>query len=119
MYYFTLNQAYVFAFSVYGGLIIGLIYDLLRLIRRVFHTKKILTIILDVLFWLLATSVGLLVLFLSSSGRMRFFPFLGYILGFAIYMVGVSSLFWWLVEFFQKKTKKLFQKKKKSTMINK
>ncbi|MDL2289454.1 spore cortex biosynthesis protein YabQ [Clostridia bacterium OttesenSCG-928-F22] len=117
MYYFTLNQAYVFAFSVYGGLIMGLLYDVFRLPRRIFHAGRTSTAILDCLFWLSACAVGIIILFLSSDGKLRVFPFIGYILGFFIYLSGISSLFWWIVKKIKNKFKKPFQNGKKTNRI--
>jgi len=49
----TANQAYVFLATVYGGLIIGLFFDIYRMIRRIFKPGKWLTGLLDLIFWII------------------------------------------------------------------
>ena len=106
MYYFTLNQTYIFAFAVYGGLIMGLIYDIMRIIRRLFKNNKALTLVLDIIFLIACIAIAFLVLFLAYDGRFRIFPFIGYIVGFCIYMVGISKLFWLITHNLRLKIKK-------------
>jgi len=96
----TVNQAYVFLSTVYGGIIIGFIYDLYRMIRRIIRPKRFMTGALDMLFWLTTSLVTFIVLYFANGGEVRLYTFLGFILGFTIYMLALSpfvmGLFYWL-----------------------
>jgi spore cortex biosynthesis protein YabQ len=94
----TLNQPYIFLATVYGGIILGLIYDIYRGIRIMFNRKKAITIIFDVLFVLSALVISAGVLYIVNSGELRLYTFIGFVLGFALYMVGLSPLFTFLAK---------------------
>lgn len=94
----TLNQPYIFLATVYGGIILGLIYDIYRGIRAMFKNKKAITIIFDLLFILSALIISVGVLYIVNSGEIRFYTFIGFVLGFSLYMVGLSPLFRFLAK---------------------
>ena len=48
-----LNQSYVFIIFIINGLIIGILFDLFRILRKSFKTTNTITYIEDILFWLL------------------------------------------------------------------
>ncbi len=86
----TFNQSYIFMAAVYGGLITGIIYDVYRALRRALNAKKFLTAVFDVLFCACALAVTGFVLYTVNYGQIRAYTFLGFALGFFIYIVGVS-----------------------------
>lgn len=47
------NQANLFLIFTINGVIIGLLFDFFRILRRSFNTKDFVTYIEDILFWLL------------------------------------------------------------------
>jgi len=94
----TLNQPYIFLATVYGGIVLGLLYDIYRGIRIAFKRKKAVTIFFDILFSLSALVITVGVLYIVNSGEFRFYTFVGFALGFALYMVGLSPLFGYLAK---------------------
>ena len=86
------NQAYLFLVFSFTGVIIGILFDFFRILRRSIKTSNFITYIEDVLFWILT---GLLVLFniwYFNNGEIRIFMFLGIILGVLIYMSTLSNI---------------------------
>jgi len=86
------NQAYLFLVFSLTGVIIGILFDFFRILRRTIKTSNIITYMEDVLFWILT---GLLVLYniwYFNNGEIRIFMFLGIILGVLIYMSTLSSI---------------------------
>lgn len=86
------NQAYLFLVFSITGVIIGILFDIFRILRRTIKTSNIITYIEDVLFWILT---GLLVLYniwYFNNGEIRIFMFLGIILGVLIYMSTLSNI---------------------------
>lgn len=47
------NQAYLFLIFTINGILIGLLFDFFRILRRSFNTKDIITYIQDIVFWIL------------------------------------------------------------------
>ena len=82
----VINQAYVFLIFVLNGLLIGFIFDIFRILRLSFKTKDFITYIEDILFWILTGGIILYSIFMFGSGEIRFYMFLGLIIGIVLYM---------------------------------
>lgn len=85
------NQAYLFFIFIINGIIIGMLFDFFRILRKSFKTSDFITYIEDSLFWVLTGVVILYSIFIFNNGEIRFFMFLGIILGLIIYMFLFSS----------------------------
>lgn len=92
MLFSTINQAQVFIAAVYGGLIIGACYDILRALRRTFRAGRAATAVLDIVFALIMGGVILAVLILATYGEIRGYSLLGFVCGAALYMAALSRL---------------------------
>ncbi len=89
---FIYYQIYVVLAACYGGIIIGLLYDTYRVFRNSIKMNKAAKIIQDIIFWTTINIVALAVLFYSNSGILRWYSFLGFILGIFMYNVFLSTL---------------------------
>lgn len=89
----VLNQAYIFMIFIINGVIIGLLFDCFRVLRRTFKTNNITTYFQDVLFWILTGLILLYSIFTFSNGEIRLYMFLGVIVGCVLYMLLLSSNF--------------------------
>lgn len=87
------NQAYLFLIFTINGIIIGLLFDIFRILRRSFKTSDIITYMQDVLFWILTGFILLYSIFIFSNGEIRFYMFLAVFLGSLIYMLIFSKYF--------------------------
>ena len=85
------SQALLFLVFILNGIIIGLIFDFFRILRKSFKTTNIITYIHDILFWILAGISIIFCMYKFSDGEMRFFMFLGIIFGFLLYMLMFSQ----------------------------
>lgn len=85
------NQAYLFFVFIINGIIIGLLFDFFRILRKTFKTKDIITYIEDFLFWILTGITLLYSIFTFNNGEIRLFMLLGVLLGVIIYMIFISS----------------------------
>ena len=93
------NQAYLFLVFSMTGVVIGVLFDFFRILRRSIKTSNIITYTEDVLFWILT---GLLILYniwYFNNGEIRIFMFLGIIMGVLIYMSTLSNI---LIKIFTK-----------------
>ncbi len=84
------NQAYIFLVTIVIGLFIGLIYDFFRLIRKIFVHKNSAVYFEDVLFWLISTFVCFYILLHKNNLELRFYLFLGIVLGLIFYFALIS-----------------------------
>jgi spore cortex biosynthesis protein YabQ len=84
------NQTLILLASIYGGLLLGLIFDLYRFARNTFRFGRITTIIGDIIFWAAGLALTLVIIYKSSSGLVRFYQLLGFSLGMAVYMKFIS-----------------------------
>lgn len=84
------NQALLFCVFTINGVLIGLLFDFFRILRKSFKTRDIITYIEDILFWILTGIILLYSIFTFNNGEIRFYMFLGVILGCIIYMLLVS-----------------------------
>ena len=86
------NQAYLFLVFSLTGVVIGILFDFFRILRKTIKTSNLITYIEDILFWILT---GLLILYniwYFNNGEIRVFLFWGIILGVLIYMSTLSSI---------------------------
>ena len=87
------NQAYLFLVFTINGILIGLLFDIFRILRRSFKTSDLITYFQDILFWILTGIILLYSIFTFSNGEVRFYMFLGVFLGCLIYMLAISKYF--------------------------
>ena len=85
------NQANLFFIFCINGVLIGLLFDFFRILRRSFNTKDFITYIQDILFWILTGFILLYSIFTFNNGEIRLFMFLGVAIGIIIYMLFISS----------------------------
>lgn len=78
-------QSFVFMFTVYGGIIIGILYDIYRVLKGSRKGDKFITSIWDIMFLAAAMLVVLWALFSSNYGDIRAYVFIGFIVGFFLY----------------------------------
>ena len=49
----VLNQANLFLIFVINGILIGVLFDIFRILRKSFKTSDVITTIEDILFWII------------------------------------------------------------------
>lgn len=86
------NQAYLFLVFSLTGVIIGVLFDFFRILRRTIKTANIITYIEDILFWILTGILILYNIWYFNNGEIRIYMFLGIIMGILIYISTLSSI---------------------------
>ncbi len=85
-------QAIRFLMSCVLGIILGFLYDFMRIFRRSFNCSSILTLATDILYSILVVvSYGLFVLIICE-GDIRAFLFVGASLGMILYFLAISNM---------------------------
>jgi spore cortex biosynthesis protein YabQ len=85
------NQVLILIASVYGGMLIGLLFDFFRLLRKGFKIKKAVIPVGDIIFWAASVVIILAVVYNSSSGLIRSYQLIGLALGTFIYLKLLSK----------------------------
>lgn len=88
-----LLQLYLFVVYFVCGIIIGIFFDIFRILRKSFNTPDIITYIEDALFWMITGIFLLWVLFSISGGQLRIYQIVSLSIGIIIYMLLVSKFF--------------------------
>lgn len=81
------SQAYIFFYSVIGGVLIAFIYDLFRVKRRTIKTSGAVIYIEDFIYWILVAIVFFSVVYYSNEGEPRGFIFVGAGIGVVLYIL--------------------------------
>ncbi|MCL1924976.1 MAG: spore cortex biosynthesis protein YabQ [Defluviitaleaceae bacterium] len=80
----------IFLFTIAIGAIIGFLFDITRILRRVFKHKNWVVYLEDSLLWIVTLLIVLYFVFNFADGRIRFFYFWGFTIGGSIYFACFS-----------------------------
>ena len=93
MYTNNLEQLSNFIYFIIIGMILGVVFDIFRILRKSFKTSDIITNIQDILFGIITGMILLSSIFLFNNGELRLYLFLGIAFGIIIYMLSISKYF--------------------------
>ncbi|WP_371818644.1 spore cortex biosynthesis protein YabQ [Sedimentibacter sp. zth1] len=82
----------MFLIAFFGGLLLGLLWDIYRLIRHYFKIGKLGLVIGDIMYWIASLYLGLNLVIYISWGNIRFFILIGFCLGALIYFWLISDI---------------------------
>lgn len=86
-------QIFVFSITLYGGMLIGVLYDIYRAVKGTRRTKGLITSLWDILFLIMAFFIVVYIIFSSNFGDMRAYVFIGFIVGFFLYEKIIGRIF--------------------------
>lgn len=87
------NQIYLFSIYMLCGIVIGIGFDIFRVLRKSFRTSDMVTYIEDILFGILTGIFLIIMLFIFNNGQLRFFIFVAIFLGLLLYLLTISKYF--------------------------
>lgn len=88
-----ISQFKSFTYCLIVGIIISVIFDCFRSLRKTIKTSNVITYLEDLLFWCIS---GLVVIFTLNSinyGEIRIYMILGIIIGCMLYFFTISKIF--------------------------
>jgi len=77
--------------TIYGGLIIGLLFDVNRALKSNFKILKYFSIVFNIIFWILATIIIFITINAIESFDLRYYHFAALLIGFLLYYNTVSK----------------------------
>lgn len=93
MYANNFEQFISFIYFIITGIILGIVFDCFRILRKSFKTSDIITNIEDILFGIITGSILLASIFLFNNGELRLYIFIGISTGTLLYILTVSKYF--------------------------
>lgn len=95
------QEALLFGVSILVGAGLFLLYDVLRIFRRIAPHGNIWISVEDFIYWLICTAVVFVMLYWENDGMVRGFALLGLVFGMALYylllsryVISVNVLIW-------------------------
>ncbi|MCD5415127.1 MAG: spore cortex biosynthesis protein YabQ [Clostridiales bacterium] len=85
------QETLIFLTTIYGGILIGFIYELYKLFRKIFRPKTISTNIQDVFFWSIILMVVFYTLIVTNQADLRYYNFMGFMIGVIVYHCLLAS----------------------------
>lgn len=92
MYMALAPSTLLFFYSILTGAVLGVVYDIFRILRISFPPKKIAIIVQDVIFALICIITTLMFLQFFTNGALRFFVLIGEFLGFLLYYLTIGVI---------------------------
>ena len=86
------TQLQLFFIFLINGLLIALLFDFFRILRKAMKTADFITYIEDALFWILTGFIILYSIFTYNNGEIRLFMFMAIILSILIYLAFISKM---------------------------
>ena len=84
------DQLYLFIIFTLDGILIGVLFDFFRILRKSFNTNDVVTYIEDICFWILTGILIIYSMYMFSDGELRLFMVLGLIMGITFYILTFS-----------------------------
>lgn len=78
--------------SVLLGVFVAVVYDVIRIVRRVVKHNRFFLSLEDILYWVFCAWEVFYLLYRESSGVLRWFAILGIALGMFLYLISISHL---------------------------
>ena len=87
------NQLFCLLIFILTGLVIGILFDIFRILRKSFKTADFITYLEDIIFWILTGCIMLFSIFIFNNGEIRSYVFIGIAIGIILYMLVISRFF--------------------------
>ena len=87
------NQSVLFLTSVEIGVLMGILFDLIRIFRKLLKHPNFLVQMEDMLYWIICGFIGFYMLYVCNYAEIRPFIFIGILLGAIFYFMTFSVIF--------------------------
>ena len=86
------SQVFVFMYSLGLGVLLGITYDIFRIIRMIINSKSIAVFIQDVLYFIISGVITFLFVLGVNSGNSRFYILAGEGIGWIVYHITIGEI---------------------------
>lgn len=87
----AVEQAKIFLIFIIIGILISFIFDIFRILRKVYKFNNLMIYIQDIIFWIIAGIITLFSIFKFNSGNIRLYLFFSMFIGVILYTCSLSN----------------------------
>lgn len=87
----VMNEAYIFFGTVIGGVLMGVVYDILKSFKNPNGTDLVIIGIFDIITCTVMSALCFLIIYYLNDGRIRWYEMIGIIIGFVLYMMTIEK----------------------------
>lgn len=88
----SVNQTAEMLAMIYCGIVIGIVYDLLGVFRRLFRRYKIAIHIIDLVFCAVSLLIACVFIFYTTEGRLKIHLLFGILIGILLQFFGIKPI---------------------------
>ena len=107
---FVTSQINIFLIFILNGIIIALIFDAFRILRKIFKTPDWVTYLEDIIFWIISCVIIAFSIYTYNNGEIRLYMFIGLLIGAILYIITISKYVIKIFVFIIDKFKYIFKK---------
>lgn len=85
------SETVAFIIFLFNGILVGMLFDFFRILRKSFKTPDIATYLEDICFGIVSGALIIFSILVFNNGELRLFVFVGILLGILIYMITISK----------------------------
>lgn len=90
---YWVNQGYIFLIFIANGILIGIVFDVFRALRKCIKTNSIITNLEDVFFLIISGIIIIFSIYKYNYGQIRIYIFVSFLLGIMLYFKTLSKYF--------------------------
>ena len=87
---FFIKDINVFYLTIYGGIIIGVLFDLYKALRHNFKIVRKISLLFDIVFWIFITVIIFITVNYLEKFYLRYYHFIALFLGYILYYNTIS-----------------------------
>ncbi len=88
-----LNEAVVFLITLAGGMIIGVVFDIYRIIKNGVYKNVIIYTLSDIVVWIVLSILAFETVFIANDAAVRWYEIVALLVGYILYAVTLSKYF--------------------------
>lgn len=108
------NQFFLMFIFIDTGILLGILFDLFRIQRKIVRTNQYLTVFQDVIYGIISGFLVFYIIKNYTNGDIRLYMFMNLLLGVFIYLTGLSkhfiAIFVWIINPIKKILTKIVKK---------
>lgn len=87
------NEAVVFLITLAGGMVIGVVFDIYRIIKDGTYKSVIVYTLSDIIVWIVLSILAFETVFIANNAVVRWFEIVALLVGYILYTVTISKYF--------------------------
>lgn len=82
-----------FCYAIMLGVLCGIVYDLIRIFRRIIKKALAITVIEDIVYWMAVSIIMFMLMYHENGGMVRAYAIMGMAIGMILYEISIGRFF--------------------------